>query len=91
MKRGVIVHYRRQSPLRHPSTISGTPDTPPQWPGKLSSPVLRPVKNGDSPMMHLSKQEELPSGIGIVVGLCLSIPLWIAIIAAGYWIHRLMI
>jgi type III secretory pathway component EscT len=41
-------------------------------------------------MLRLSKEKELPSGMGIVVGLCLSIPLWIAIIAAGYWIHHLM-
>ncbi len=41
-------------------------------------------------MMRIAKDAELPTGMGVVLGFFLSIPLWIVIIAAGYWIHRLV-
>ena len=42
------------------------------------------------PMAQLLEDERLPSGLGVLVGLCLSIPIWIVLIAAGYWIHYLL-
>jgi hypothetical protein len=41
-------------------------------------------------MTRVSKDGELPTGMGIILGFFLSIPLWIVLIAAGYWIHRLV-
>jgi type III secretory pathway component EscT len=41
-------------------------------------------------MMRILKGGNLPSGLGVVLGFFLSIPLWIVLLAAGYWIHRLM-
>lgn len=41
-------------------------------------------------MTQLLKDQRLRSGLGVLVGLCLSIPIWIVLIAAGYWIHYLL-
>jgi hypothetical protein len=41
-------------------------------------------------MAQVLKEHELRSGVGVVIGLCLSIPIWIVLIAAGYWIHYLL-